>query len=104
MKIKDFYEAFHFLDDHPIFLDEWGGSHFNRCLDIFVVKVNPETGSIDDNDYLNTQVEIWLECGPYDPTMRQHDIDLDCGGKTFDQAIIKLANLVLEKYGDYQKE
>lgn len=33
-----------------------------------------------------------------------HDIELDCGGDTFEEAIIKLANLVRERYPQYAME
>ena len=32
-----------------------------------------------------------------------HDIDLDCGGDTFEEAIIELAKLVKKYYGDNNK-
>jgi len=126
----NFYESWTYLEDHPIFnekvipnfndefLKELGGvtsdlgnepyfeSHFNsdRCLDIQVVKVNPETMAIDDNDKLNTKVQIWLEAGAYRKECSTHDIDLDCGANALEEAIIELANLVQNKYGDdYEK-
>ncbi len=37
---------------------------------------------------------IWLECG----THGHHDINLDCGGGTFEEVVAKLAALVKEKY------
>ena len=83
-----------------------GLCYFAQCLDIEVAKINPQTREIDDNEVLNTEVEVWLECGPYEfnedaaefsPT---HDIDLDCGAPTFEKAIIELARLVKQKYGE----
>jgi hypothetical protein len=32
----------------------------------------------------------------------EHDTDLDCGGVTFDEALIKLAKKILKKHGDYK--
>ena len=48
----------------------------------------------------NTKVEIWLEHGHYDVDWGAcvHNIDLDCGGDTFEEAIIKLAELVKRHY------
>ena len=99
-----FYEAWNYLYDHKMFKDDSDGSHFLKCLDIDVVKVNPAKGSIDVNDNLNTQVEIWLECGELEKLPHgwfgSHDVDLDCGGETFEEAIIKLSKLVKKHYGD----
>lgn len=128
-KLNDFYEAYWFLYNHPIFdasatynAPAWTFIMFDDCLDIMVVKVNPATKRVEDDKYINTETRIWLECGPWskptDPELKalentnpgtipphgmpSHDIDLDCGGATFEEAIVKLANLVLKNYGDYQ--
>lgn len=97
MRIKrhknEFYKAWWYLVNHRLFNNDFIG-----CLDTEVVKVNPITNSVDDNNSKNTKVQIWLECGPWDKECRVHDIDLDCGGDTFEEAIIKLAYLVRDKY------
>ena len=92
---SDFYLAFHFLDQHEMFQ-----GHFESCLGISVVKVNPETKAIEDDEEKNTEVNVWLECGKYSAHHSWHDYSLDCGGRTFEDAIIELANLVWETYGD----
>ncbi len=107
----DFYAAWCFLVGHKIFeLEEC--SVFFRCLSIEVVRVNSNTEKIDDDEAKNTDTRVWLECGPWcgpeqltDEERKDfpfglpsHDIELDCGAPTFEQAIIKLANLVLKKY------
>ena len=98
---KDFYDAWHFLDEHPMCQDENGDSRFlDECLDVEVAKVNPTTCEIDDNKALNTKVEVWLEMGAYNKEYREHDIDLDCGGNTYEEAIINMANNVLNQYGN----
>lgn len=76
--------------------------NFNNELWIEVVKVNPDTNEIDNDCTKNTKVQIWLEHGSYDTEWGgcTHDIDLDCGADTFEEAIIKLAQLVKEKYND----
>jgi len=123
-RFTDFYEAYHFLDNHYIFMGKEGYrdicnddykdfsietkiffatsmcAKYSLCHCVEVQKVNPETNYIDDNEDLNTKTEVWLECGPYDDRYAVHDIDLDCGGDTYEEATIKLANLVYEKYGD----
>lgn len=92
---KDFFEAFHYLKNHSMFQ-----YCFESCLDIEVVKVNPKTKEVDDNPELNIETNVWLECGEYSKYIGIHDMDLDCGGSTFEEAICKLADLVREKYGD----
>lgn len=94
--LNDFYNAWQFLYNHPIFQDKSGvkllkdaqeknpdeeiagikvseinpehavDSRFETCLDIDVSKVNPETGKIDDDKSKNTAIEVWLECGPWE--------------------------------------
>ena len=100
----DFYEAWWFLVEHPEFkIDDYEGN-FEDCLCIEVQKVNPATETIDDNEKLNTKVEIWLECGGYifDDHLGRvipcHDTRLDCGGDTFEEAIINLAKKVKQFY------
>jgi hypothetical protein len=103
-KFKDFFEAWYFLEEHSYYRHpKYHNSFFQRSLDIEVVKVNPKTECIDDNEQLNIVTRIWLESGinwinkeTYEST---HDWKLDCGGKTFEEAIINLANLVLKHYG-----
>lgn len=108
----DFYKAWSFLDNHPMFEYE-GMNEFRKCLDIDVVKVNLETKEIENNESKNTEIRVWLECGPYlrPQDLKEderknwpygtcsHDYDLDCGASTFEEAIIALANLVMKKYG-----
>jgi hypothetical protein len=103
------YEAWYYLVNHPAFEHpEYGPefSTFPRDLDIDFVKVNPSTNIIDDDDSLNTKTEVWLEFGPpwFDEESGKwyssHDIELDCGGDTFEEAIIELARLVKKHYGD----
>jgi len=109
----DFYEAWNFLVDHPMFQDKQHINLFSGCVDINVVKVNPATEQIDDKADLNTATRVWLEAGPYEYGYVQdnqeegcysHDIELDCSGITFEEAIIELANLVVNKYGTYELE
>ena len=91
----NFYESWHYLENHSIYKD-----HFLECLYIEVVKVNPKTKRIEENEELNTSIEIWLESGPYLEDCSTHDIDLDCGGNTFEESICELAKLVKDKYTD----
>lgn len=115
----DFYESWNWLCQHPIFwvpiknkqTNKWvrlrHADSFQSYLDIDVVKVNPKTNHIDDDKELNIATRVWLECGPWyvdkirNDSCTSHDSDLDCGGDTFEEAIVKLASLVMEKYGNY---
>lgn len=93
----DFYSAWTFLQEHKIFNDQ-----FNYSLWTEAVKVDPEINAINPDTTKNTKVQIWLEHGPYDAEWGgcTHDLDLDCGGDTFEEAIIELARRVKEKYTD----
>ena len=101
-KFTDFYSAYNWLECHPIF-----GGLFSKALDIEVVLVDPKTNKIEDDKDRNTKTRVWLETGPVErdlPSGRPeycHDVALDCGGDTFEEAICALANLVLDKYGYY---
>lgn len=93
-----FFESFQFLKNHPMFRGA-----FLECLDIAVVKVDPATKRIEDDFSRNTETAVWLECGKHAGPREQHnyhDPRLDCGGATFEEAIIKLAQAVRKYYGN----
>lgn len=89
-KFTDFYTAYHFLLRHTIFEGD-----YHSCLDVEVVKVDPSTGAIENDADRNTETRVWFETGP----SGYQDLSLNCGGKTYEEATIKLANCVIEKYG-----
>ena len=93
----DFYTAWTFLNNHKMF-----NGLFCHGLWTEVVKVNPAAGTIDADQTKNTKVQVWLEHGPYEPYHNDttHDIYLDCGGDTFEDAIINLAERVEYYYND----
>jgi hypothetical protein len=113
-KMNQFYDAFWWLFEHPLF--KYKGKLTRSCfpdsLNITTQKVNPETRRIEDDKSLNTHVEIWIEVTSYEEGSKDdflydewrgipcHDWELDCGGDTFEDAIVELARLVKEKYGD----
>jgi hypothetical protein len=88
-------------------------------LIIHYAKVNGR-GRVGDDESKNKHIECWLEFGPLEygyaysggkepsdwdtETTRHHfhDIDLDTGAATFDEALVRLAKLVRKKYGDYE--
>lgn len=93
----NFYESWKFLEEHKMFNES-----FSHDLWVEVVKVNPETNEIDNDEKKNTKIQVWLEHGSYNEEHHccSHDYDLDCGGNTFEDAIIKLAKLVKKYYTD----
>lgn len=120
--MNEFFEAWYFIALHPMNNGYKGWEMSMYDLDIHIAKVDPETRIVTDDPERNTHIEVWLEFGPYeymdskdDPELykdvkeydrwrRTHDPRLDCGGDTFEEAIIKLAHLVKEHYGDYNAE
>lgn len=116
---QGFYEAWNWLHKHPYYYAHSFGrdahlfSCFTQCTDIFVVAVNPDTNEIDDREELNTQTQVWLETGKMECVegpankkswRRTHDWELDCGGDTYEEAIIQLAHKVLDREGDYEED
>jgi hypothetical protein len=106
-KMQNFYEAFKFLEGHHMFFNpETHISEFEHQLSIDVVLVNPENKRIEDDVKLNTLPQVWLEASVFEDDPKDGykgfslDHDLDCGGDTFEDAIIDLALLVLKKYGE----
>ena len=128
MKFNNYEDAYDFLSRHPINSQDnksyplnHVNNHFKDCLDVERVKVNPNKMDsegncyIDDNEELNTKDEVWLEyggwcyCEEFGRCLPSHDIDLDCGGDTYEEAIINLANLVYENenykiYNNYREK
>lgn len=97
-----------------------GRNSIEHNLDIHYAAVD-ERGRINDDESKNLYRACWLEFGQMkwgyhapefetgegqtarEYVMHYHDIDLDCGAKTFDEALVKLARLVMKKYGSYAK-
>ena len=95
---------------HEKFYNEWWWLLENHewaipNLYIEIAKVDPETRRIEDDQSRNTKIEFWLEGGPFVKdddvgVIKSHDYELDCGGDTFEEAIIKYAALVRKHYGN----
>lgn len=121
----DFFTAYHYLYWHPAFtrvekvegLGVYNEPCFMQQLYVMVVRVDPATEHIDsEHPEKNTATRVWLEAGAWhsDEDLRaidkhwvgngkgsfSHDTKLDCGGPTFEAAIIELAALVKKTYGD----
>lgn len=79
-------------------------------LDIFYALVD-EKRRVNKDASKNKFIECWLELGPVEYVVSDghlhlqysHDINLDCGAATFDEALVKLAKLVRRHYGDYRR-
>ena len=113
MKFNDFYEAYQWLYNHPVFqyqctFEELSEpqleSFFDYAVDVEVVKVNPENNTIEDDPKLNIKTRVWFEISEdYDEkyhTTSTHIWYLDTGGNTYEEAMISLANLVYKFYKD----
>lgn len=122
--ISTFYDAWWFLAEHPAFRHLKDGEPdvipgFMGNLSVEVQRVDPETR--DYSDAPDAVTAVWLEAGPWTtlpqednpagPITRDtydeigsHDTRLDCGGATYEEAIVKMAALVLEHYGDYEED
>lgn len=89
--------------------------HAMDCnLDIHYAKVD-KRGVVNADRSKNVNAECWLELGPLEygyhgdgqaqsELLHTHDYELDCGAPTFDEALVKLASLVLKKFGDYESD
>lgn len=119
----DFHSAWHYLDGHPAFWKfstpsagddrprnhyaflEKGQAFARMSVDVLVTRV-AENGVQSDDPELNTRTEVWLEAGKWDLLEGEHvhahwhDIELDTGAPTYEEAVVKLARLVREKYGN----
>ena len=79
-------------------------------LDIFWAMVD-ERGRVNKDSLKNVFPECWLEFGTIEQgvsdgklhIVHYHDIELDCGAPTFDEALIRLAKLVRKHYGDIKR-
>lgn len=102
------YDKYWFCKRHPAFIN-------SDFLEVEILidphMVCPLTGRVENYQPLNTKIRYWVEfCPPWfdeDQTkkwVRSHDVDCDCGGWTYEEAVDNLYDLVLEKYGDYTEQ
>jgi hypothetical protein len=108
-------------DDGGNYWEEWrrGEIHaIDENLVIFYTHVD-ETGHVNGDVSKNLNTECWLEFGHvywgYSVSWEAddgercypiycHDPELDCGGPSFDEALIELANIVLKRFGPIPKQ
>jgi hypothetical protein len=121
----DVCELWAWLQEHPAYVLPSGGcpnfwQALPMALDVDFVHVDPITRTVEDDPARNTHVKCWLEMGSLffeeicgtdeDGEMRlatepscYHDIELDSGGDTFEEAFRTLCLKVLEQDGDYER-
>lgn len=100
-------EAWRFLKAHHMFQDGDEGV-LEKCLKIEVREINPETSGVLGESTKNT-AECWFlkcsmwckakETGLGEPLIVPVP-ELDCDAPTLDEVVIKLANLVWDRYGN----
>ena len=104
MTIKNahFVDKYYWIMDHPLNrVSEI--NFFQNEIDIQPQLVNPMTNEVDRDDSLNTKVEFWVEFSYFDVECEAnaHDIEFDCGGDSYEEAVEALFQLVYDKFGDY---
>lgn len=107
-KFTDFFDAWVFLNEHNYFEHgKYGEPMFTESLNIWALKVDPETNLVDEEDESkNTKTQVYLWCGDWadlpddDWHGYVHDMDLDVQADTFEEAVVLLANKVYEAHGE----
>jgi len=112
---QDLYRAWMWLAYHPVFwyhgheerrhistLAETRGVH--EGLELQPAMVNKKTRRTE-GPWKNREVEIWVEVFPASLTrgkgdIRLHDTELDTGAPTYEEALIKVAGMLYERYGN----
>lgn len=94
-------EKYYWIIDHPkIGSVSWA----QGVIELTPHLVNPENDTIEEDASLNTKYQWWVEFSKIDEEGDEHPThfyELDCGGDTAEDAIHKLYELVLQKYGGY---
>lgn len=111
---KNLHVVWHWLNNHPVFYyytdknrhheatlsDGRGVDEGLELRPGLVDKVTRTTGGPEEN----TELEIWVEAFPCSLThgtggFRMHDVELDTGAPTYEEALIKVAALIYERHG-----
>ena len=99
-------EKYYWITQHPKYVP-FGDS---AIIEITPHMVCPETNRIENLPLLNTKLQFWVELmipffdEHHNQHCNAHDVDVDCGGDTWEEAVENLYQLVLEKYGDYTED
>lgn len=103
-------EKYWFVYNHPKLNPTECDNAFTVRFEFEPHMVCPETGRIEDHDFLNTKEEIWVEVmvphyDDYNKTWCQaHDYKLDGGGNTWDEAMDDVYTNTIKEYGYYTEE
>lgn len=105
-------DKYYWIIDHPKLSNKKYGTQ--PTIELTPHMVNPFNDTIEEDQSLNTKQQWWVEVNVansyFDPKAvfpddksfeRSHDWELDCGGNTAEEAVDKLYELVVNKYGDY---
>lgn len=117
-----FYNAYYYLNGHPVFwtfhrsaddtevkVHERNLIHdcgIHGGLDLFVTRVDPDTGTPSEDQALNTRTEIRYELSmqvwPTHETYPSgfHATNCDGGAQTYEEAVIKAARKIHKLYGN----
>jgi hypothetical protein len=112
--LTDFYCAWRWLNEHPIFYRCHRELHersltddrgiLDSCVEVKPVKVNPKTARISEDDTKNTKLEFWVEVFPRsikpEHNVSLHDYLRDTGGDTYEKAIITVAKSIYDHHGN----
>lgn len=82
------------LEFGPIY---WTSDHERECNE-YRIKEAEEHGWSKPWQTDLTNPDLYVDI------THSHDYHLDCGAPTYDEALVKLANLVLKHYGDYEDD
>lgn len=113
-KPGDFWVAWHWLNEHPLFYrftkelhEKWlleNRGVLDGCIEVTPAKVNPETLRRSEDPTKNTKLEFWVEVftvGSWGAdTTDVHDYECDTGGDTYEQAIVKVAEKIYQHHGN----
>lgn len=120
---SSFYNAWRYLDNHPIYWQlsrypgkndvprqhmrnlDHGNGFGNGGIWMSVERVDV-TGKVSRDPALNRRTEVWLETGEWSwaesehGASHYHNYKLDCGGPTYEAAVVKMARNVHRFYGN----
>jgi hypothetical protein len=111
----DFYTAWHWLQNHPIFwyFGPRRKHESTLCydrgtdegLEFRPAKVNPNTLRISNRRTKNTLLQMWVEVFPSSMhedgrDLRLHDVECDTGGATYEEALLKAAEEIYRRHGN----
>lgn len=111
---EDFWVAWHWLNQHPLFYRFTKGLHeryilddrgiLDGCVEVVPAKVNPETNRVSEDLTKNTKLEFWVEvftAGSWGADCTTvHDFECDTGGDTYELAIVAVAKEIYKRHGN----